>query len=489
MAKRPLQNFVIFMPDQQRADVLDCYGGKPCRTPHYDRLATTGTRFDQCHTPQPLCTPARCCMMTGWYPHVRGHRSIPHLLGKDDPSLFRYLKQSGYRVEVYGKNDVFDPGHACLATDIAEHEWGGFPERIYKPGDPEYYSFLQGATPGGPENALDWPSVRSGVDFLRSSRAKEGPFVLFLPLVMPHPTYSAPEPFHSMYNAEDMDLLPPREGLTPSFHPLIRHYRGLDRVDEGVLRKIRAVYLGMTSCVDWMLGEVLDAVDDSGLAESTTVIATSDHGDFAGDYGLVEKWSSSFCDAMTRVPLLIRTPGGKAGHVVADPVELFDIMATVLELSGAKAEHTHFSRSLVPQLHGAAGDPDRAVFGAGGYNPDETHCLTGTLPGDPLQAPENLYSPQTRLRLAHPESYARTACIRTADWKLVHRPTEVSELYDLRHDPGEMQNLWNAPEAQAMKSQLLTRLLDRLIETSDVVPFQPSAREWDLGLSKKRGAR
>ncbi|MBF0246411.1 MAG: sulfatase-like hydrolase/transferase, partial [Planctomycetes bacterium] len=124
-------NFVIFMPDQQRAEVLGCYGHPQTRTPNYDRLAGEGTRFDQCHVQMPLCSPSRCCMMTGWYPHVKGHRSIPHLLGRDDPSLLRTLRENGYRVEVYGKNDVFDAEHTRLATDRAVHRWGGVPERIH----------------------------------------------------------------------------------------------------------------------------------------------------------------------------------------------------------------------------------------------------------------------------------------------------------------------------------------------------------------------
>ena len=75
------------------------------------------------------------------------------------------------------------------------------------------------------------------------------------------------------------------------------------------------------------------------------------------------------------------------------------------------------------------------------------------------------------LRLEHPESYARAACIRTPDWKLVHRPTEVSELYDLQNDPDETDNRFNDPAVQAVQAKLLGQLLDRLILTSDVVPF------------------
>ena len=75
-------------------------------------------------------------------------------------------------------------------------------------------------------------------------------------------------------------------------------------------------------------------LDETGLAEDTALILFSDHGDYAGDYGLVEKWPSACEDVITRVPLIVRTPGGAAGHVVEEPVELFDVMATTLEQAG-----------------------------------------------------------------------------------------------------------------------------------------------------------
>ena len=142
---------------------------------------------------------------------------------------------------------------------------------------------------------------------------------------------------------------------------MIRQYRNLEKVDESVLRKIMAVYLGMTSYVDHLLGQLLDALEEAGLSAETAVIAFSDHGDWAGDYGLVEKWPSGLDDALTRVPLIVRMPGGAQGHVVAEPVELFDIVPTTLELAGVEARHTHYARSLVPQLRGAVGDPARAL--------------------------------------------------------------------------------------------------------------------------------
>jgi len=96
-ASGPL-NFVLFNPDEWRADCAGCYGDTVVQTPNLDALAAQGTRFDQCHVQHTVCTPSRTSFMTGWYPHVRGHRTLWHLLRPDEPNLLRYLTQAGYDV-------------------------------------------------------------------------------------------------------------------------------------------------------------------------------------------------------------------------------------------------------------------------------------------------------------------------------------------------------------------------------------------------------
>ncbi len=289
-------------------------------------------------------------MMTGWYPHVRGHRTLWHLLRPDEPNLLRYLKQAGYQVQWFGKNDLLSQDSFAGSADVAERRGKGvFGKPAYPVDDPRYYSFLFDAYEGPLEEHGDYACVQAGIDFLRS-KPKE-PFILYLPLVFPHCPYSAPAHWHNAVDLEDLPPLRPA-GLPnrPDFHSLIRRYRRLDELDEGeheaLMRKIQAVYLGMTGFIDELLGRLLNTLEDAGLAGSTTVSFFSDHGDYAGDYGLVEKWPSACEDIITRVPLVVRTPGGKAGHVVDEPVELFDIMATTLE----QAEHRSAAYALRPQL-------------------------------------------------------------------------------------------------------------------------------------------
>ena len=470
-------NFIFFMPDELRAESVGCYGHPLVQTPNIDALAADGVRFDQCHVQHSVCTPSRCSMMTGWYPHVRGHRTLWHMLRPDEPNLLRYLKQKGYTVHWYGKNDLLSPGSFADSVDVAESRGKGkFGPNPFAEDDPRYYSFLSEPYADVLEDHGDYANVQAGIDFLRSK--PQDPFILYLPLTFPHCPYSAPQPWHDQIDPRDLPTLRPADlPNRPDFHELIRRTRHLDQIDEAVLRKIQAVYLGMTGFIDWLLGRLLDALDESGLAEETAIFVFSDHGDYAGDYGLVEKWPSAVEDVITRVPLVARVPGGARGHTVAEPVELFDVMATTLALAGIEAQHTHFARSLVPQLHGAPGDPDRAVFCEGGYARHEPHNFEGRANRDQFaRSSSHIYYPKGQLQQTHPDSVGRVTMLRTATHKLVQRPTGVCEFYDLVADPQELHNQYGAPEHSAVQQQLEQRMLNWLIQTADVTPFEMDPR-------------
>ena len=239
----------------------------------------------------------------------------------------------------------------------------------------------------------------------------------------------------------------------------------------------------MISYADFLLGELLRTLDETGLSESTVVIVFSDHGDWAGDYGLVEKWPSALDDAVTRVPFVVRAPGGARGQVVPELIELFDLAPTVLELAGIEPRHTMLARSLVPQIGGASGDPARAAFAEGGYDPHELHCFEGHPGGDQLaRDPGHIYYPKARLQQDEPLTVCRAAMVRTASHKLIRRPLERSELYDLRADPGEMRNRHGEPEYADVQRELELRLLDWYVHTADVTPREEDrrgfARQW-----------
>lgn len=477
-------NFIFFIPDELRAESIGCYGHPVAQTPNMDRLAAEGTRFDQCHVQHTVCTPSRCSFTTGWYPHVRGHRTLWNMLRPDEPNLLKYLKQDGYEVHWGGKNDLLSP--ESFAQSVTDYKIGARARRAmgtgqhgtppYSLDDPRYYTFLYDQIPGGIEGLGDFRHVDGAIEYLRSK--PEGPFAIYLPLSFPHCPYHAPEPFHNLIDPQSVPELRPADlPNKPDFYRLVRETRRLDQLNEDFFRKLNAVYLGMIAVTDTILGMLLDALDETGHADDTALFLFADHGDWAGDYGLVEKWPSALDDVLTRVPLLARVPGMARGHVVEEPIEMFDVMATTLDLANIPAQHTHFARSLVPQLGGAAGDPDRAVFSEGGYDPHEPHAFEGrTGGGAGFRDPSHIYYPKGRLQQDIPESVCRSTSIRTRTHKLVRRPLGVSELYDLQADPRELHNVYGDAEYAGVQRALENRMMDWYIHTADVVPFDEHPR-------------
>jgi arylsulfatase A-like enzyme len=141
-------------------------------------------RFDQCHTQHPVCSPSRAAFMTGLYPHVRGHRTLWHLLRPDEPNLLRYLTEAGYDVRWYGKNDLLSQESiAASATEASALSGEHFGPNPWPREDPRYFSFLYGSG-GDPRAHVDYRRVEAGLRFLRG--AHERPFCLYLPIGMPH---------------------------------------------------------------------------------------------------------------------------------------------------------------------------------------------------------------------------------------------------------------------------------------------------------------
>lgn len=470
-SKSPQPNFILFLADEMRADALGAYGNPVCKTPNFDALAKNGTLFTQCHAQFPVCGASRCSLLTGWPASVRGHRSLYYLLRPDEPNLFRSLRHSGYDVFWFGKNDAL----SAASFDDSVTEWcdsrpSSAPEMILTNGSvtPGAVTMLYPPAQTDRTETGDYLNLRSAIEILER-RELERPFCIFLPLLNPHPPYRAPADFHDLYRGEDIPPLAPRNlSKKPDFHAGLRNYCRLTSVPEATLRKLRAVYLGQVSYTDWLFGVLMEALARTGHSRNTVVVVSSDHGDYAGDYGLVEKWPSGLEDCLTRVPLIASVPGGTAGNVVTDMTELFDIMPTMLELAGSGTRHTHFARSFTRQLHGAPGDPRRAAFSEGGYNTYEPQVFEPIFDG--------IYEPKTRLQNEHPEQVARCASIRTRTHKLIVRPGGQSEFYDCDVDPNLTDNLIDDASSAGVVHSLQEQLLTWYVSTTGVAATDKDPR-------------
>ncbi|MEE3073152.1 MAG: sulfatase-like hydrolase/transferase, partial [Actinomycetota bacterium] len=118
-SKPDRSNILLFTPDQLRADALGCFGNSEAITPNFDNLAKRGTRFSSAWSQHSVCGPSRTSIMTGWYPHTAGHRTLDNLLKPWEPNLLKYLKDAGYEVALPGnRGDVFAQDVTEMSTDF-----------------------------------------------------------------------------------------------------------------------------------------------------------------------------------------------------------------------------------------------------------------------------------------------------------------------------------------------------------------------------------
>lgn len=498
MAKPP--HLLIINPDQWRGDVLGHLGNPAAQTPVLDRLvAEDAASFSNTFCQNPVCTPSRCSFMSGWYPHVRGHRTMFHMMRPDEPVLLRDLKEAGYYVWWGGKNDLIPaqngfhkytnirykayprPGRPILTNPHIQFDWRG------DPGGDNYYSFLVGKIekPAGfpeDENFVydgDWDVVFAAIEAIKN-RPADQPVCLFLALGNPHPPYAVEDPWFSAIDREKIPQrvpTPPGWQGKPSILKGIAEGRGLQGWSEDRWRELRATYYGQCARVDHQVGLLLEALKQAGIYDDTAVFLFSDHGDFTGDYGLVEKTQNTFEDCLTRVPFIIKPPSSAAVKPgIRDAlVELVDFRATVEAFTGLQPGYTHFGRSLLPLITGETDTHRDAVFCEGGRLKDERHAME--LESVDNQVPSGLYYPRLKLQRSEGPEHTKATMCRTREYKYVRRLYEPDELYDLREDPRELHNRIDDPTLAPVLAELKDRMLTFYQETCDVVPWQPDRRE------------
>ena len=318
--RRP--NILIFMPDQLRADALGCFGSPVARTPNIDALAARGTRFTNAWVNHPVCSPSRVSMMTGWYPHVRGHRTLTHLVQPHEPNLLAQLRAADYYVAFAGaRGDVFAPGVTEHSTDFCG--WTVRPEReqmttgpTHPEGSPKYHAFLHGMrpdVPGGVWLDFDEAVTRTALDFLEAPPSE--PWLLWMPMLFPHLPFEVERDWYEAFDPAAMPApIPPQPGKAP-FQAEIHRRAHLDALELGDWQEIARIYHAMTARIDAQLGRVLASLEQSGQLDDTLVVFLTDHGEYLGDFGLVEKWPAGLEPCLTRNPMIVAGAGTRARGV------------------------------------------------------------------------------------------------------------------------------------------------------------------------------
>lgn len=486
-------NLILITADEMRADCAGFLGSSVCRTPHLDRLAARGAVFERHFTVHGKCVPSRAAMLTGRYTHTDGHRAINHACTIPDgvPNLHLALKNAGYQTAFFGHNHTHEnllngkngPGENIadyhsfsdgVFVGMLSREWPS-PAQTYFP-PPVANACLETRCKTAPRSGFcDDNRADQVVEYLERVRDRSRPFYLHLNFGLPHPPYEVEEPYFSMY---DRGALEPYPFALPENAPLhlrkMREVRGAG-VDEVAVREIMAVYFGMISKVDTLIGRVLEAVERQGLFENTVVLFTSDHGDFAGQYGLPEKWDTAMQDCIMRVPMILCAPGISPGRKVGSLTEHVDIPPTVLELVGIAPgpEWGIHGDSLVPAMRGGAGK--RYVFADGGHE-DAMRARFNTEVEQ--RAPDGtcFLATQGKQKVYHdfPQTMSRTKMVRSEAWKLVVRLEGGNELYHVAEDPFEMVNLYGRPEHAGVVAQLMEQLVLWSLRTDTDRPFLES---------------
>ncbi|WP_308633891.1 sulfatase-like hydrolase/transferase [Paenibacillus silvisoli] len=486
-------HLILFNPDQWRSDAMGHLGNAAAVTPHLDRMVETdGVSFRNAFCQNTVCTPSRCSFMSGWYPHVRGHRTMHHMMQPDEPVLLKTLKDAGYYVWWGGKNDLIPAGNGYDAYCHVKYK----PDKPPRPesnlhaydtwrGSPEsdnYFSFYAGKLEKGDQEDQyhdgDWANVLGAIDMIRNA-PKGKPLCIYLPLLYPHPPYGVEEPYFSMI---DRTKLPPRIPSPerwddkPSILKGIYDKQRLQSWTEDRWDELRATYHAMCARVDHQFGMLMDALREADMYDDTAVFFFSDHGDFTGDYGLVEKTQNTFEDCLSRVPFIVKPPKSVPvkPRVTDALIELIDLSATVESLAGLTTNHTHFGKSLLPIIAGDTEAHRDAVFCEGGRLHGEAHCMereyaseTGSL---------GLYWPRIQWQLQEGPEHTKATMCRTMNYKYVRRLYEQDELYDLVEDPSETTNLIHDPRLASVLAEMKERLLTFYQETCDVVPQKSDKR-------------
>ena len=462
-------NLLFVYADQHRADVMGCAGNDIVVTPHLDRLATEGVRFDQTWTESPICQPARASLLTGRYPN--NHGVLGNFAGDCQPewdTFPRRLQQAGYTTASIGKTHFSAwPMGVAPGTPAPTDEWiGSFGfDHVVEEFD-KYVHLFDVETPymrflrehdalepyrevvqanfrGGDRH---WNGVTSPLPqeldltcFLADEaqqwldrRPNDGPWFLQLSFVQPHVPLMG-DPVWGDHYAEAAIERTARSEPTSTTDEWATHLNGLRNhshsellTDEFVLAGARQYY-AMVSLIDQRIGDLLAQLEKQGQLDNTWIVYSADHGEMLGDHGLMAKMN--FYRSSVRVPLIVRPPGGTSGRVETAPVQAFDVAATLLDAGTATALDGAPSRSLVP-----------LVTGDGGTARHHAVSMIRMRPGIPTWQ-----------------------AITDGQWRATLNADtgEASELFDLVADPDEATNRAGDPSA----GDELVRLRDLLAST------------------------
>jgi len=424
------KNVVMIIVDDLN-DWVGAMGGHPdTKTPNMDRLAAEGTLFMNAHATAAICGPSRASVMTGLRPSTTG---IYEQLSD------REIKQAGPATEDITFMSEYFAEHGYKTMGIGKIFHNGAPEGSFE----EYAGRIKGFGPH-PEDEFVWDSDRTNtdwgvfpekdedmIDYKSAMWAKDklaeehgSPFFLTVGFVRPHVPWYAPQKWFDMHPVEQLAMPPYLENDLEDVPKISRDLHEVPQmpttewaIETGEWPNIVQAVLASTSFVDHYVGEVLTALENSPYADNTIVVLWGDHGYHIGEKNRFAK--HSLWEETSRVPLIIRTPGGVEGQVTGATASLLDLYPTLLDLAGLPPYEANEGTSLKPLLEGTDEAPEHVAITSYGFG---NHA------------------------------------IRDERYRYVYFVDGSEELYDHEVDPNEWHNLADDPDYTEIKQQLAKHL-------------------------------
>lgn len=444
------------MSDEHNPKFLGCAGHPFIQTPNLDKLAARGTRFTHAYTCSPICVPSRAAFATGRYVHEVGFWDNADAYDGSIPSWHHVLRQAGHDAVSIGKlhfrgqagddhgwSEEILPMHVIegvgdikglVRQNIPVRKGGDKMAKLAGPGESTYTTYDRDIG----QTACDWLKAKG-------QQAADKPWVLFVSMVAPHFPLTAPARWYEHYAALDLPQPKLYDKATRPHHPFTDEYARVVDYDTHFhgpqdVRRAIAGYSGLVSFMDEQMGQVLAALEQSGMAGDTLVIYTSDHGDNLGARGLWGK--STLYEESAGVPMILAGPGVAAGQVLSEPVSHVDCAVTILQAAGAPALSQASGQSLLDLAQGA--EPTRAVL-------SEYHAIGCT---------------------------GGATMLRHGRFKYCHFVDHPPQLFDLQADPEELNDLAGHPSHLA-DLQACEKALRALLDP-DAVDRRAKQRQHEL---------
>jgi arylsulfatase A-like enzyme len=438
-------NVVIIFIDQLRSFALGCYGNNTVKTPHIDNLARQGHRFELGISNNPVCVPARSCLLSGQHARTcvgsrMNEMTDDHLLGRSDRAKFKYptiariLKDKGYKTAIIGKWHMDSrPSHmgfdqSLITADI-------FSNASFVENEKDKYRV--------PVFSADHEIAKAD-EFFRENKSGSTPFFLYYNIISPHmPLLDVPYKYTRMYDPGKIQLRPNvwKDGKLPSnetwFHIYMwqkfitkEHQPVTARANpEFTVKDLTALYYGSVTWTDDIVGEILKSLKHNGLQDNTIVVLAADHGDMLGSQ---HRWNKDRpYEEAIRVPMIYRWPGRiKTGQNTEQIASLTDVMPTILDLCQAEIPESVQGRSLARLMDGST---DKTSL-------DENYTFIETPFAElAIRTPTHLYAVKM-----------------DESGKNIYNDKHL--FFDLRTDPYEQKNLLETGEQSGLAAELREKI-------------------------------